>query len=272
MTTTTTAATTPAPAYGPATDIAVAENASPAAAGPHAPYAAHPNPTKKETPMTNQAIPADKVREWVTSWETTRPEHRTLEDAEGIIQALRDLLPTPPRPTLADMTSEERDGCERMQCDVGGEDARAVIFNPYWEDGSARVMWPDGVFTYPGWERVTPRPDLPRLEWPGPDQDGEEATKVDYVSVAGGRTAYGPWTVARLRKKADTTPALPDGWRLADHEKYGRVIVTSPAPDAYGDVCFVAPAPGTIGNDWHLCDPADLTYLDQEARIGKENG
>ena len=229
--------------------------------------------------MTDQTIPADKVREIVDAMresmrraENTCSDVGLLDDMSVYITDLVALLPDPPLPTLADMTSEERDGCERMQCDVGGEDARAVIFNPYWEDGSARVMWPDGVFTYPGWERVTPRPDLPRLEWPGPDQDGEEATKVDYVSVAGGRTAYGPWTVARLRKKADTTPALPDGWRLADHEKYGRVIVTSPAPDAYGDVCFVAPAPGTIGNDWHLCDPADLTYLDQEARIGKENG
>ena len=55
--------------------------------------------------------------------------------------------------------------------------------------------------------RVTPRPDLPRLEWPGTGQDGEEATKVDYVSVAGGRTAYGPWTVAHLRKKPDPAEA-----------------------------------------------------------------
>ena len=47
MTTTTMAATTPAPAYGPATDIAAAENANPAAAGQAAPYATHPNTTKE---------------------------------------------------------------------------------------------------------------------------------------------------------------------------------------------------------------------------------
>ena len=45
-----TAATAPALACGLATAIAGGENASPAAAGPHAPSAAHPNPTK-ETPM-----------------------------------------------------------------------------------------------------------------------------------------------------------------------------------------------------------------------------
>ena len=119
--------------------------------------------------MTDQ-IPADKVRAWVTSWETTRPEHRTLEDAEGIIQALRDMLPTPPRPTLADMTDDERAECQRMQCDVGGEDARAVIIHPHWENGSASVLWSGGFFTYPDWEQVTPRPDLPRLEWSGTEK------------------------------------------------------------------------------------------------------
>ena len=164
----------------------------------------------------------------------TAAELREVLDGNGTapdkVQALRELILFPPRPTLADMTEEERDGCERMQCDVGGEDARAVILNPHWEDGSARVLWPSGFSTYPGWERVTPRPDLPRLEWPGD------------------------------KKPA---PALPEGWRLADHPDYGRVIVTNTTPDIDGNVCFVAPAPGVIGNDWHICRPEELTYLEQ---------
>lgn len=183
--------------------------------------------------MTDQTL-EDKVRKLAARFRQEMEPHTPA--AEYMVwgraaEAVESLLPTPPPPTLADMTSEERAGCERMQCDVGGEDTRAVIFNPHWEDGSARIMWPDGVFTYPNWERVTPRPDLPRFMWPG--------------------------------DTPTTAPALPEGWRLADHETYGRVIVTSTAPDADGDVCFVAPVPGIIGNDWHLCDPDELRYLDQ---------
>ena len=65
-----TADTTPAPAYGPATDIAVAENASPAAVGPPAPYATHPNP-KETIPMT------DDQTEALTNEQRVLPVHRT---------------------------------------------------------------------------------------------------------------------------------------------------------------------------------------------------
>lgn len=235
MTTTTTAATTPAPAYGPATDIAVAENANPAAAGPHAPSAAHPNPTK-ETLMTDQ-IPAglhpDDValaRDYAARVLADPDYHSTEELAAA--RVLQALLPTPPPPTLADMTEAERRACRRMQADVKGEDGSAVIYAPNWKDGSATVLWPSGFIEQADWEDVTPRPDLPSLTWPGEQQPA---------------------------------PALPDGWRLADHKRYGRVIVTNPTPDADGHVYFVAPAPEPLGNDWHPCDPGELTYLDQEA-------
>ena len=60
------------------------------------------------------------------------------------------------------------------------------------------------------------------------------------------------------------TPTLPGGWRLADHEVYGRVIVTNTTPNIDGKVCFVVPADDyPLGNDWHRCTPDELTYLDQ---------
>ena len=165
----------------------------------------------------------------------TAAELREVLGGEGTaadkVQALHELILFPPRPTLADMTADERAECQRMQAEVKGDDSRVVIANPYWMDGSARVMGRDTRMRAVPWASITPRPDLPRLEWPGDTSE----------------------------------PALPEGWKLADHPDYGRVIVTSPTPDAYGNVCFVAHVPGFIGNDWHLCDPDELKYLDQDA-------
>lgn len=59
-------------------------------------------------------------------------------------------------------------------------------------------------------------------------------------------------------------PALPDGWRLADHQKYGRVVVTTQTPNINGYVYVVIPDAGYFaGYDWRLCNPEELTYLDQ---------
>ena len=60
-------------------------------------------------------------------------------------------------------------------------------------------------------------------------------------------------------------PALPDGWRLADHEDHGRVIVTTPTPDDDGDVYFAFPFDDLTGYDWDACHPDELTFLDQGA-------
>lgn len=170
------------------------------------------------------------------------------------------------RPTLADMTEEEREACQWMQADIIGGDEPLVITRIDRTDWSAVILDQNGRLDGVPAGDVTPRPDLPRMEWPGTGQDGEEATKVDYVSIAGGRTAYGPWTVARLRKKADTAPALPDGWRLADHRKYGRVVVTNPIPDNRGYVYYVFPSDmDATGYNWFPGDPDELTYIDQEA-------
>lgn len=58
-------------------------------------------------------------------------------------------------------------------------------------------------------------------------------------------------------------PALPDGWRPADHYRIGRVIVTNPTPTPGGHVYFVT-SDETVprGSGWGFCTPGELTYLD----------
>ena len=189
--------------------------------------------------MTDQTIPADEVREIVEKM-YHHANHDNVRGGEEeyvrfFARQFDELLPAPPLPTLADMTEEERRECQWMQADLDPV-GRAVIVNPHWEDGSARVMWPGGFIEQTDWGKVTPRPDLPRMEWPSD-------------------------------KKPNPAPVLPGDWRLADHEDYGRVIVTNPTPDIDGHVCFVLPASDSLGYDWHLCFPGELTYIDtaQEA-------
>lgn len=65
-------------------------------------------------------------------------------------------------------------------------------------------------------------------------------------------------------QKPAPAPALPDGWRLADHQKYGRVVVTTQTPNINGYVYVVIPdAEIFAGYDWRLCNPEELAYLDQ---------
>ena len=80
----------------------------------------------------------------------------------AVARVLNALIPPPPRPTLADMTAWELEKSRWMQCDVEGEETRAVIVNPY----TVRVLWDDGALTTELAKDVTPRPDLPRLTWP----------------------------------------------------------------------------------------------------------
>ena len=127
--------------------------------------------------MSNQ-ISADKVRE-------ARDLHRdaakmvTITDAEReihqhVADAMDALLPPPPRPTLADMTPKERHACRWMQADVDGITGRWLILNPYDEDGDVEVVLESGRKEYFSPERVTPRPDLPRMEWPGTGQKADQ--------------------------------------------------------------------------------------------------
>lgn len=59
-------------------------------------------------------------------------------------------------------------------------------------------------------------------------------------------------------------PALPDGWRLAVHEKYGSIIVTALPSDSDDRAFFVHPDfEDDRGFDWQFCDPSEVTYIDQ---------
>ena len=186
--------------------------------------------------MTDQtpADLADKVRKLAARFRQQMEPHTPAAEYavwECAAEAVETLLSPPPRPTLADMTEEERAACQWMQADVKGYESRVVIVNPYWEEGSARVMWLHTRMVPVSWKSVTPRPDLPCLEWPGTE-------------------------------KPAPAPALPDGWLLADHPKHGRVIVTTTTPDDDGDFYFMFPADDLTGYDWDACRPDELTYLD----------
>lgn len=59
-------------------------------------------------------------------------------------------------------------------------------------------------------------------------------------------------------------PALPAGMRLADHEKYGRVI-TSPKPNRDGVYDLLVSRPKfETGADWEYAHECELTFIDAE--------
>ena len=192
--------------------------------------------------MTDQTIPADDVREIVEKMHY-HANHDNVRGSEEeyvrfFARQLAELLPAPPLPTLADMTPEERHACRWMQADVDGITGRWLILNPYDEDGDVEVVLESGRKEYFSPDRVTPRPDLPCMSWPVPDLNVEDVNT------------------------AKPSPALPDGWRLADHPQYGRVIVTNPTPNRDGRVHFVIPSADPMGFDWLFCHADEMTYLD----------
>ena len=187
--------------------------------------------------MTDQTIPADlhpedveHARAYVQDFlDATYAPDRTL----AVARVLHALLPAPPRPTLANMSPKERAECAWMQADVEHR-GRAVVIVPEWGAGHAELLNRWGSVFYAAHDRVTPRPDLPRLEWPG-DKNPVPAP----------------------------APSLPEGWRLADHPRYGRVFVTTPEPDGDGDLWFIDPSADPGGME-HWCDPDVLTFLDDQ--------
>ena len=157
--------------------------------------------------------------------------NNNLETDEKITEIEAILYP-PKRPTMEDMTPEEREDCRWMQADVAGMSGRYAII-PVLGDGRAVLADECGGVIYQDYEQVTPRPDLPRMEFPG-----------------GKKSA----------------PALPGEWRLADHPDYGRVIVTNPTPTRTGHVYFVSTTDwdDCTGFDWYHSHPQELTYIDTE--------
>ena len=175
---------------------------------------------------------ADKVREIIEEMHRHANSGNVRGSEEMNIryfaEKLSELVPS----TLAEMTDKEQEACQWMRADLEGGECRAVIINPFWEDGRARVLWPGGFIEEIDWREITPRPDLPRMMWPG-DTKG--------------------------------ALALPNGWQLADHEEYGRVIVTNTIPDVDGHVYIMDTANTALVPQGHVCRhcrPDELTYID----------
>ncbi|MHC9873610.1 hypothetical protein ACQX22_08970 [Corynebacterium diphtheriae] len=81
-----------------------------------------------------------------------------------------DSFTAPKLPTLADMTVQEREECMFMQAQDGGGNLCIILYN---SSGSASVLYEDGSYGPWSLESVTPRPDLPRLEWPSHEPEPE---------------------------------------------------------------------------------------------------
>lgn len=175
--------------------------------------------------MTNQIFYEElraTIRDAIASYLDTYTDEELRELAT-------ESLNLPPRPTLAEMPPEERAECKWMQADVPEVSPDQTCIITRISPGGATVLDRDGVaYRWFALDSVTPRPDLPRMEWPG-------------------------------NKKPD--PALPGGWRVADHKNNGRVIVTTPNND--GRVYYVLPSDfDGLGFDWFFCHTDELTYLD----------
>lgn len=262
---------------------------------------------------------ADDMSNWsIPGMLDTTDSVRLSQMMDGFIDRLNALI-APKLPTLADMTPEERKACQWMQCKVETDDEDVIgVIRRVWSN-SADVIFQSGRSIDPEYRRVTPLPDLPKLEWPGSAPDdvayatGGVLTAQDVVDecravrkeravprpedvppsepwlieVEGekyvgtrhaGNTAV-PWSVAALdgsfagdyndseitliHKLVPEPPALPEGMRLADHEEYGRVVV-SPKVDTEGEYMIFFPRYnyGENGSDYEYAHKSVLNFLD----------
>lgn len=177
--------------------------------------------------MTDRTFTATELHELLSGKGTAADKVHALYDM--LIPMLQK------RPTLADMTDEERDECQWMQADVYDTEGEWVIRESPHSNAVQLVNRAGKCLTVAA-KDVTPRPDLPRLEWPG--------------------------------DTPTTAPALPDGWRLADHPHYGRVLVTWETPDRDGDY-YVQVADG-VGDTHPLgrfVRADELAFLDTDQEV-----
>lgn len=89
----------------------------------------------------------------------------------------------------------------------------------------------------------------------------EELRATIRDAIASYLDTYTDEELRELATESLNTPALPGGWRVADHKDNGRVIVTTPNND--GRVYYVLPSDlDGLGFDWFFCHTDELTYLD----------
>ena len=117
--------------------------------------------------LPNEWVDADKLRE-ALDWRDSKPSG---DDYDGeFYDRLRALVPAPKPRTLADMTPEERQACQWMQCEeahfpTGGTGAQGIILAS--GETSSLILERNGTAVTWNNSLVTPLPDLPKLEWPG---------------------------------------------------------------------------------------------------------
>lgn len=124
--------------------------------------------------LPDRWVDAEKVLEIADDLESLAQEsvlkNRFVEQA----RRLRNLT-TPKLPTLADMTPEERKACQWMQADLHGG-GRGVI--AFIADDLAAIWFENPNQQHFELSEVTPRPDLPKLKWPGSEATVSNKEKV----------------------------------------------------------------------------------------------
>lgn len=136
--------------------------------------------------MTDQTIPADDVREIIKKMHYHANHDNVRGGEEEYVRffasQLEDLLPAPALPTLEDMTPVARRGCQWMQCEVHGKRQIITLILDDSDHNYVVTLDSSGYISRCPLESVTPRPDLPRLTWPGTGKD-EDATPAKAGTV-----------------------------------------------------------------------------------------
>lgn len=149
--------------------------------------------------LPDQWVDVEKVREEAGRMDkgaenAMKPGHNEFSRgyAEAMLECaghLRNLIPTPKLPTLADMTPEERAASQWMQADVkldtDGATVRRVIAHPGTANMKASVWSPYGGSDFVDTKLVTPLPGEPKLQWPGSEpEDGGTPALSEEEKVA----------------------------------------------------------------------------------------
>lgn len=100
-------------------------------------------------------------------------------------------------------------------------------------------------------------------EWVGKRNRGDEDTftwRVASLGIKGSGMAEDS-DMTLIHKLVPETHTLPKGMRLADHETYGRVVVSQRA-DEDDDYAFFESIPGGVtGSSWGYANESELTFL-----------
>ena len=175
--------------------------------------------------MTDQTVPnvtdddRKLAREWAEHVESSRATWGDRFRAAARV-ILHD-LPTPTPPTLAEMSPEERAASEWMQADVAGLDGDWLIIDPFDDEVRVHVIGRKGNSRILPADFVTPRPDLPRMEWSGTVK-AEDANTVklgDVIeSATDPRLDALPVGTVLLDRDNDATTKQDESWSGAGYE------------------------------------------------------